>query len=136
MHSGRDEMIGKVTQGLRLSDTALAGCRTTPDKATAAMLVGWEVVVKNCLPIEERWKLENSPPDTALLAEIERIYCTNWPNKRICAALRSFYDADPQGWWEFRDTRALLDLAIRSALEAAFSPAENIPEQGQSGPPD
>lgn len=135
MHSGRDEMIGKVTQGLRLSDTALAGCRTTPDKATAAMLVGWEVVVKNCLPIEERWKLKNAPPDETLLAEIERIYCTNWPNKRICAALGAFYEADPQDWWEFRDTRALLDLAIRSALEAAFYPLEEIPEHDENNRP-
>jgi len=42
--------------------------------------------------------------------------------------LRTFYDADPQEWWEIRDVRALLDLAVRSALEAAFSRVEEIPE--------
>lgn len=125
----------KIVEGLRLSECALNGCRSKPSMAATGILIGWEVVVKNCLPVEERWKLEKSPPGSMLLSEIETIYRTNWPNKRICAALRTFYDADPQDWWEFRDTRALLDLAIRSALEAAFSPLEEIPEHDENDRP-
>jgi hypothetical protein len=121
--------VMKVVKGLRLSEPALAGCRATPDKAAAAILIGWQVVVKNCLASEEKWKLDNSPPDEKLLAELEGIYSTNWPNRRICRALRSLYDADPQDWWEIKDVRALLDLAVRSALEAAFARVEEIPEQ-------
>ncbi|NEZ02803.1 hypothetical protein G4Y73_01405 [Wenzhouxiangella sp. XN201] len=123
----------KVVRGLRLSETALSGCRNEPEKAIPAILIGWQVVVKNCLTSEERWKLESSPPEATLLAEIEEIYSTNWPNKRICRALRTFYDADPQDWWEMKDVRASLDLTIRSALEAAFASLEELPEDGQDG---
>jgi len=45
----------KVIRGLRLSETALTGCRSEPEKAVAAILIGWQVVVKNCLTSEEKW---------------------------------------------------------------------------------
>lgn len=125
-----------VVRGLRLSETALAGCRSEPEKAVRAILIGWQVVIKNCLTSDEKWKLGNSPPDEALLAELEAIYSTNWPNKRIYGALQAFYDADPQDWWEIKDVRALLDLAVRSALEAAFSHFEAIPEHDWNGASD
>ncbi|WP_376694581.1 hypothetical protein [Wenzhouxiangella sp. EGI_FJ10409] len=124
--------VMEVVKGLRLSETALTGCQSEPEKAFPAILIGWQVVVKNCLTSAEKWKLENSPPEATLLAEIEEIYSTNWPNRQICRALRTFYDADPQDWWEIKDVRGLLDLAIRSALEAAYASTEHVKEHDWS----
>ena len=129
-------VVKQVIRDLYLSETALSGCRRIPEKAVPAILIAWQVVVKNCLTSDEKWKLENSPPEATLLVEIEKIYSTNWPNRRICRALRTFYDADPQDWWEIRDVRALLDLAVRSALEAAYASIEEVKELGLDQPPE
>lgn len=134
MYSERNEMIGRVVQALRLSEPALTGCRTAPDKAAAAILIGWHVLVKNFLSMDERWKLESSPSDETLLATLEEIYSTNWPNKVICRALRDFYNADAQEWWEVEDVRPTLDLGIRSALESAFASWEERPEDAPGEP--
>jgi|GEM_PF-2630486 len=128
MDLGSEQAIGALVRDLRLSDRALAGCRSSPEKAIPAILIGWQVVVENCLTSDEKWKLESSSPDETLLAELEEIYTTSCPNKLIRRALHSFYGADPQEWWEMKDVRALLDLAIRSALEATFAKWEELPE--------
>ena len=111
----------KVVSGLCLSEAAVGGCQSEPEKAVAAMLIGWQVIVKNCLTINEKWKLDNPPPDSSLVVVLEEIYSTNWPNRRIYQALRNFYSADPQAWWEQKDLRARLDLALASALETVYS---------------
>jgi hypothetical protein len=116
-----EALVVLLMNELKLTPVATAGCIKNSGLAVSAILIAWNVVVKHCLPNEERWKLQNAPTDATLLQHIERIYSTNKPNWQFLDTLRTFYSVRPQERWKNSDFRALLDLAIRSAVESVFA---------------
>ncbi len=121
-------VITRIIDCLRLSEHVVAKCYSDPEKAFSTILVAWRAVVLNCLPSQEAWKLENSPARYTLLLEFGKIYSTNWPNSQIYRVLRSHYGVEPQDWWEQRDLRSILDIALASALEVSFCCLATDPE--------
>jgi hypothetical protein len=116
--------VEKIVRKLELSSAARTGCQSDPERAAIAIVMGWEVLTKFCVPTSDAWRLRSHPSRGTMLRELQGIYSTNWPNRRICQTLRCLYEIHEQDWQEVNDIRALLDLAVWSALEGAFGHPE------------